>query len=639
MNVATILFTYNRSAHTEKVLKALQESTILPQKLYIFQDGLKEEGHRAEWEKVSSLIQKVDFCPTEVCISENNKGLAESIVSGINYVFAENDAVIVLEDDCVPMRGFIQFMTQCFVTYEKDKRVYSVSGYAWPVSLESAVYDAYFCGRMSSWGWGTWKDRWNKYEKDYEILQRIKRTSAGSRQLAMWGNDLELQLTQRLKGDNDSWAVFWALKVIENKGLCVNPYVSLIDNIGHDNSGVHCVESNKFEVALDVNVKTSYNLPLAYSDNDGSERAFVTLWGNYTALTSDPNIKKEKILVYGLGNFFILNEKAINEQYEIMAFVDRHKRGYYAGKEIIKADQIDRYTYDRIYIAIQSMQESLNISKLLCEKYGVSPNRIILGRGGAHKDVGINVDLNGGMTALFGERTYIQINSEDEFNNCLEVWRDNIYSYNLCNERQDVVIDVGMNIGDSVLWFLQKENVRKVYAYEPFENTYRRAEKNIYSNKMDEQRYELFPVGLSNVSEKRSVRFNEDMSCGQSTDIDIRTQNYQNYVRWGLINEENEIETKIEVKRASKEINRIIEKHKDCNIILKIDCEGEEYAVFEDLSDAGVLEKIDLIMLEWHYRGADRLLNKMRMAGFSCWNFNKNETMGCIYAFRQCDRA
>ena len=62
MNVATILFTYNRSAHTEKVLKALQESTILPQKLYIFQDGLKEEGHRAEWEKVSSLIQKVDFC-------------------------------------------------------------------------------------------------------------------------------------------------------------------------------------------------------------------------------------------------------------------------------------------------------------------------------------------------------------------------------------------------------------------------------------------------------------------------------------------------------------------------------------------------------------------------------------------------
>ena len=192
-----------------------------------------------------------------------------------------------------------------------------------------------------------------------------------------------------------------------------------------------------------------------------------------------------------------------------------------------------------------------------------------------------------------------------------------------------------MNIGDSVLWFLQKENIKKVYAYEPFGSTYVKAEKNICRNEVDKQRYELFQAGLSNVSEKRIVRFNDDMSCGQSTDSDIRMRNYQNYVRWGLIREENETEEEIEVRKASEEISWIIEKHRDCNIILKIDCEGEEYVVFDDLFDAGILEKVDFIMLEWHYRGADSLIDKMVKAGFSYWNFSKDESMGCIYSFRR----
>ena len=90
MNIATILFTYNRSIHTAKVLEALEQNTILPQKLYIFQDGLKSEEYRDEWEKVNALIRKVDFCPVEIKISKENKGLAESIVSGIDYVFTND---------------------------------------------------------------------------------------------------------------------------------------------------------------------------------------------------------------------------------------------------------------------------------------------------------------------------------------------------------------------------------------------------------------------------------------------------------------------------------------------------------------------------------------------------------------------
>ena len=111
MNIATLLFTYNRSYHTELVLTALMENAVRPQKLYIFQDGLNQgSGEEKEWERVNHIIHTVDWCDTEVIVSDCNRGLAEAIVSGINYAFKDNDAVIVLEDDCVPAKNFLGYM-------------------------------------------------------------------------------------------------------------------------------------------------------------------------------------------------------------------------------------------------------------------------------------------------------------------------------------------------------------------------------------------------------------------------------------------------------------------------------------------------------------------------------------------------
>lgn len=61
MKVATILFTYNRSWHTEQVLKALSKNYVLPEILFIFQDGIKGKEHEKEWKKVNLLINNVNF--------------------------------------------------------------------------------------------------------------------------------------------------------------------------------------------------------------------------------------------------------------------------------------------------------------------------------------------------------------------------------------------------------------------------------------------------------------------------------------------------------------------------------------------------------------------------------------------------
>ncbi len=239
MRIATLLFTYNRPIHTSEVLDALSRNTITPEKLYIFHDGKKSNTSEQDWNAVEEVIRRVNWCDCSVITSEKNNGLANSIVSGVNRIFSDYDAIIVLEDDCVPHRLFMKYMTDALYKYIDKKRVYSIGATAEPVEVPDNGYDAYFCGRIRSTGWATWRDRWDSFDKDYEILGRIKKNASLLKWLHVWGQDLEAMLYDNILGKIDSWAVFWALNVISKKGLALTPYHSLINNIGYDLSGIH----------------------------------------------------------------------------------------------------------------------------------------------------------------------------------------------------------------------------------------------------------------------------------------------------------------------------------------------------------------------------------------------------------------
>jgi len=80
VRIATILFTYHRSFHTRQVLESIRNNTVLPEKLIIFQDGLKPDEDDADWKKVNSMIREINWCNKELIVSERNKGLADSVI-------------------------------------------------------------------------------------------------------------------------------------------------------------------------------------------------------------------------------------------------------------------------------------------------------------------------------------------------------------------------------------------------------------------------------------------------------------------------------------------------------------------------------------------------------------------------------
>ncbi|MCI8295699.1 MAG: glycosyltransferase [Lachnospiraceae bacterium] len=261
MDIATIIFTYNRSSHTEKVLNSLKSNTVLPEKLFIFQDGLSRAQDRDEWERVNNLINNIEWCETKVIVSDSNKGLADSIVDGVSWILEKYSAAVILEDDCVVHPQFMEYMILSLLKYAEERKVYCINGYGWPVDIAQNGTDAYFIGRIGTWGWGTWKDRWADYERDYRMLSRIKKDTRSAERLRIWGGDLENVLMGNVKGTFDSWAVFWALMVIEKDGYCLTPYHSFVDNIGFDGTGVHSGAEKPLQALRSLNDRKEISLP------------------------------------------------------------------------------------------------------------------------------------------------------------------------------------------------------------------------------------------------------------------------------------------------------------------------------------------------------------------------------------------
>lgn len=345
----------------------------------------------------------------------------------------------------------------------------------------------------------------------------------------------------------------------------------------------------------------------------------------------------ENVLIYGLGNFYHQNEKAISETYNIQAYVDIKRHGCYAGKEIITIDRIGQYDFDKILIMVFDVQECIRIAEELVKK-GVHAEQIVLGNSlysswkTCMDRIIVLYEKNEIKLMLSVNGVTVKIRSKDEFYNAYDALVNQIWNYSINNGREDVVLDVGMNIGDTVLYFLNKRNVRKVYGYEPFRETYEDAVENLQDYLQCTEQVEVFPYGISNENAGRVIGFNRDMTCGQSTIPSIREEAYAWYHGEGLAKIENEEQEKIQVRDAAEVFRPIMEEYVGCNMVLKMNCEGEEYAILERLASEQLLDRFAVIMLEWHYKGKDGILKYLDAAGFTYWCQDKERNMGLVYA-------
>lgn len=202
-----------------------------------------------------------------------------------------------------------------------------------------------------------------------------------------------------------------------------------------------------------------------------------------------------------------------------------------------------------------------------------------------------------------------------------EIFIEKIYAIEAPHENL-VVIDIGMNVGVASLYFAIQPYFKKVYGYEPFPETFAEAELNILANPKWASKLKVINEGVSNVHETRAIPLFESGLLSAST-IDQKND-------YG-----KKIGQEINVQLVSiKEVfDLVIAENPNTKILLKLDCEGEEYVIFDMLKESTYLDHVAIAIIEWHEKGSSDIEKVLINNQFKLRHVHHvSENSGMIYA-------
>lgn len=281
-----IMFGYRRPEHLTKTIESLQQCPeFRTSPVFVFIDGPKNSNEEAAVLNVRNVAQKLIGENATYVFSEHNKGLAQSIIDGLEQVFATYEAAIVIEDDLIVSPSFLKFMNVCLDRYSDSDEIFQISGYFFEDTKISDPSSVLFLPFISSWGWATWSKKWRKFDGESSGWQALVSNRKLRYQFDVRGSyPYSKMLIKKMRGEINSWAIQWNWTVFKNEGRVVYPPFPLVLNIGLDGSGTN---GRRFSIGPNVQLPDSLptpNMPpprdLLGLDQSAIEQALLKRAGN-----------------------------------------------------------------------------------------------------------------------------------------------------------------------------------------------------------------------------------------------------------------------------------------------------------------------------------------------------------------------
>ena len=249
------VFAYNRLDKIQNCIRSLERCRLAEEsELHVFADGFKGEKDRETVEEVHKWLEEYSkgnsgFKTVIPHIKDKNAGLANSIIGGVTEVIAGTGRIIVVEDDLEVSPFFLEYMNEGLSFYENNPKIWAMASYGYDLkALKKYDHDIYYGYRASSWGWASWKDRWDTVDWEVSDYQQLMEDKKAQKKFCRGGRDLLTYLTMQMNGQSDSWAIRWNYAASKQDMLTVYPRLGLVSNHGFDGSGTHSGKSGYKEV-------------------------------------------------------------------------------------------------------------------------------------------------------------------------------------------------------------------------------------------------------------------------------------------------------------------------------------------------------------------------------------------------------
>lgn len=331
-----------------------------------------------------------------------------------------------------------------------------------------------------------------------------------------------------------------------------------------------------------------------------------------------------KVIVYGMGEFYSRVKCRLKSEVEIVAYanttveISTSRTGnLFEGKRILAPSEIQDYEFDYVYICTEERNATPIFEKLL--KNGIECSKIQAlwkenAVDGKWEDIPLDSE-DGIISDINGIKILQKYHTDFKF--VPEIFYNNAY-YLEMGQYESVVIDIGMNIGIASLYFAAKPEVKVVYGFEPFDDTYSQAVANFELNDRNiSEKIKPYNFGLTDKDEERDIAISIEDSGLRILSVPATEDNSVHIV----------------CKSAGRVVRKIVNQNVGRKIILKIDTEGSEYDIFNSLEEYSCFDDVDAILMEYH-KGADELLNILRRHSYKIILNGPKNAVGLLYAIK-----
>ena len=244
MDIPIIIFIYKRPDQLSFLLN--QISKVKPKEIFVFSDGPASNIEKEQVEKCRKLIDNINWsAAVHRHYSEENIGLSNSIINGLNFVFSIRDKAIILEEDCIPEISFFYFCKNMLLKYESDDRIMQISGTNLIANEIDDKKIQCFASKFSlpNWGWATWNRAWRKFNPNYDTYSKnLIKTPFPDNVPTIW----DLVFRSLFMGNRDSWDIQWMIDIWNNNGYTFIPSKNLISNIGNSKEASYTPNISSF---------------------------------------------------------------------------------------------------------------------------------------------------------------------------------------------------------------------------------------------------------------------------------------------------------------------------------------------------------------------------------------------------------
>jgi hypothetical protein len=252
-NLPILVTAFNRPDLLRGLLAQLE--SLQAKKVYIAIDGPRlnhENDSKSVSECRAIATVYLGNNKSRLRISDSNQGCKNGMNQAISWFFENEESGLILEDDIRIHKDFLNYVDTALKIYKFDFSIGTITGFN-PLGSSLQVFknvDSFLHPYFCSWGWATWRDRWNSHN-----LNRMDwRENFDPRKLNEFGgvNGRRFWIKKFdsvWNGEVDTWDYQFMFTNFANNWACVAPKHNLVSNFGFRLDATHTTQ-NKLPTSL-----------------------------------------------------------------------------------------------------------------------------------------------------------------------------------------------------------------------------------------------------------------------------------------------------------------------------------------------------------------------------------------------------